>query len=129
MAENKKISFENPGYIYMPNQPCYYSISDSDWSRLKRKVNSCKNEPKSWTNAGFCFLGIMGSAGISYLSLPFDINVTWIKPVLLTVTISTLFLAILCFTAHKHVKKVYTSGISDIQEVIKEIDSKITTNT
>ena len=129
MAANKKITFENPGNIYIPNQPCYYSISDSDWDRIKRKILSYKKETEYWMNACFCFIGVMGSALLSYISLPLNAEEKWIKPVLLTVTIFTALMSLLCFVANKHLKSVHNSEIGEIQELIKEIDSKIASDT
>lgn len=123
--DNNKISYGNQTNIFKPQEPDYYPISESDWDRLKRKINSCKHESNWWQNGGFCSIGISGSAFLSWASLPFNTNDTTVKPILLCVALFTLMIAILCFIAQQNIKRVHSSRINDVKDVFNEIESNI----
>jgi len=124
--DETRISYDNTTIIFKPNEPNYYPISESDWTRLKKKINSCQSNANWWMNGGFCSAGVCGSALVSWLALPIESEKAHIPPLLISTFIFTLIIAIICFVAHYAFNKVHISKIEDVKDVVNEIDNSFT---
>ncbi|MBQ4483836.1 MAG: hypothetical protein II934_02380 [Prevotella sp.] len=109
----------------MAKQPDYIGVSKSDWTRLKRKVGTCKNRTDWWLNIGFTSFGVSASAFLSYLTIPIAPESPSVKPIVFCVGVFTVIIGILCVIAHKREDKLSVSDIEDVKDVINEIDNSL----
>jgi len=125
MENNASISISRSANIVMAKQPDYIGVSKSDWTRLKRKVGTCKNRTDWWLNIGFTSFGVSASAFLSYLTIPIASESPSVKPIVFCVGVFTVIIGILCVIAHKREDKLSVSDIEDVKDVINEIDNSL----
>lgn len=122
MENNASIGIKRNANIIMGEQPDYIGVSKSDWTRLKKKVDVCKNVTMWWMNIGFTSFGIAASSFLSSLTIPIASESVWIKPTIICVGVFTLLIGVVCIIAHKREGKFCESNIKEVKEVIDEID-------
>ena len=125
MENKESIKIIRDTNIVIAKQPDYIGVSKSDWARLKKRVNACKNKTNWWMNVGFTLFGISGSSLLSFLTIPIASESGWEKPTVLCVGIFTMLMGLICVIAHKREEKFSTSSIEDVKESLNEIDNSL----
>ena len=116
------ISYKASHDVTLIVDPQYITVDKSDWSRLKREVDTCKVHTDWWMNIAFASISTSASAFITWLSLRGIAGNETICVVLLCVVIACIILGIICICAHKSFVAQHESDISDVKQVISDIE-------
>ena len=119
------ISYNASHDVTLIVDPQYITVDKSDWSRLKREVDTCKVHTDWWMNIAFACFGISGSAFITWFSLPVSKENTEARIVLLCAAIGCLIIGIVGILAHCSFVKHYENDMNDIKQVVADIEDKL----
>lgn len=119
----KSISISQDQSVAFAIKQVYFPIRKNDWNNLKSMIERVSFPKFSWYNFSSCFVGISVSAFVGACTLfsdDYKANVT--KSVLLTIGISTIVIAIICFVAGKDKNKMIENSKQEILNTISSIE-------
>ena len=120
-------SYDTSPNVTLSVVPQYITVDKTDWNRLKREVNRCKHQIDWWMNIAFAFFGIAGSAFITWLSLPNEIENERAQTVLMCTAIACFVIGFVSLFAHFSFVGHYTADIDDVKQVVTDIEDKLPT--
>lgn len=119
------ISYKTSHDVTLIVDPQYITVDKSDWSRLKREVDTCKVHTDWWMNIAFAGFSAAVSALITWFSLLGTSGNEIVCVVLLCASIACFILGFTCICAHNSFTSHHKSDIEDIKQVISDIENKL----
>lgn len=119
---DKKITIGAPHDILLTKRARFFTIRETEWSRLKRLIEICKFGVEWWSVAASVLFGISGSASISAITL---LNNNESVIVILWVVAGAAFLmGVICVIASVGKRRERNMKIEEIKSTILEIESQ-----
>ena len=110
--------------ILLTKQDRFFTIRETEWSRLKRLIESCKINTEWWSIFASVLFGISGSSALSAITLLND-NATTTKIVIWVITGASLLMGILCVIAAVGKRKEMNNHISEVVHTVSEIEAQL----
>lgn len=122
-TNSQPYSFSREHSVILPSGNISITVEKRDWERLKKCIARSKSDIDWWSNFCSAFVGIAGSAIITWLSI--DSKTGNIPVILLCVSIGSLIAAVICFIGARSNRDHVASKVNDINDVIKDIESNL----
>lgn len=125
MADDVFYTYQESRKVTLPSASTALAIEKREWERLKKTVNTCKTENQWFMSIAFCFLGIAGSAFVTWLSLLSQEKLVTIRLVLIITVIVSIVLGLICVAFQLYINKNHRTTITSIKEEIQYIEDGI----
>lgn len=109
--------------ILLTKQDQFYTIRETDWSRLKRLVNACRISIEWWSIAASVFFSFSGSAFLAMFTLPIEEkSIINVNAIIMTLAISAAVLGVVCVIAAIGKGQSWNNKIDEVKQSIADIE-------